>query len=59
MDIAEVGKKNKQKNTIRRLLWPIICEQIWQPRRNGQLSGEISSAKTESRRNRSFEETNH
>ena len=40
-DIAEIQKKNK------RILWTIVCQQIWQPGRNGQLYTDIQSAKTE------------
>ena len=52
MDNEEI-KKNK------RILWTIILQQIWQPRRNGQLSRDLQPAKTELRRNRSTEQTNH
>ena len=39
----------------KRILWTIICQQIWQPRRNGQFSKDIQPVKTESRRNGSTE----
>ena len=49
MDTAEI-----QKN-LKRLLWTITCKQIWQPRRNGQLSRDKLPIKSESRRNRSID----
>ena len=49
--VLQTYKKHK------RILWRIICQQIWQPRRNGQLSRDIQPVKTESRRNRSTEQT--
>ena len=52
-DNAEILKKNNE------ILWIIICQQIWQLRRNEQLSRDIEFAKTESRRNRSIKETNY
>ena len=52
MDTAEIQK-------ILREYWTIICQQIWQPRRKGQLPRNIQPIKTESRRNRLFEQTNH
>ena len=36
----------------KRILWTLICQLIWQPRRNGQVSRNIQPTKTESRRNR-------
>ena len=51
MDTAEIQKNIK-------ILWTIICQQIWQPRKNGQLSGDIEHTETESR-NRSIEHTDH
>ena len=53
MDTADIQKKHK------RLLQTIICQQILQPRRNGQLSRDIQPTKTESRRKRSIEQTDH
>ena len=47
------------KKTHKRILWMIICQQIWQRRRNRQLSRELWPVKTESRRNRSTEQTDH
>ena len=44
---------------LERILWTIICQQIWQPGRNGQLSRDLQTAKTASRRNRPKEHTNH
>ena len=44
------NKKQKEKNlkgycrntkNCKRIIWTIICQQIWQPRRNGQLSRDI------------------
>jgi len=52
-DTTEIQKNHE------RILWTILCQQIWQPRRNGQLSRDIQPAKTESRRNRSTEQTDH
>ena len=51
LDTSEILK------TLRRTLWTITCQQIWKPRRNGQLSINIQTDKTESRRNRSIEQT--
>ena len=31
-------KKYQKKKKNERILWTIICQQIWQPRRNGHLS---------------------
>ena len=39
-----------------RILCTIICQQIWQSGRNGQLSRVLQPVKTESRRNRSTEQ---
>ena len=58
MDMADIQKQNKTKTTIK-ILWTIICQEIWQPTRNGQISRDIQPIKTESRRNRSFEQTDH
>ena len=44
--------------TIKEYYDQIICKLIWQPRKNGQLSGDKQCIKTESRRNRSIEHTN-
>ena len=49
MDTAEIQKKKKKKNH-KRILWTIVCQRIWQPRRNGQLSRDLQPDKTESRR---------
>ena len=38
----QILQKNK-KNM--RILWTITCQQIWRPRRNGQLSRDLQSAK--------------
>ena len=44
---------NKWKNRKKkRILQTILCQQIWQPRRNGQPCGDIQPTKTELRRNR-------
>ena len=48
-DIRDIKK-------IIRILW---CQQIGQSRRNRQMSRSIQTSKTESRRNRQFEQTNH
>ena len=53
MDTAEIQKNRK------RILWTTICQQIWQPRINVQLYRDLQPAKTESRRNRPTEQTNH
>ena len=50
-DTAEIKKK--------RILWTIIYQQIWQPRRNRQLSRDLQPAKTKSGRNRSIEQSDH
>ena len=44
--------RNKKKKNHKRILWTIKCQQIWQCRRNGQLSRNIQPTKIESRRNR-------
>ena len=44
-------QKNKKEKKNKRILWTITCEEIWQPRRNGQLSRDTLPAKIESRRN--------
>ena len=43
MDTAEIQKNHK------RISWIIMSQQIWQPRRNGQLSRDLQPAKTETR----------
>ena len=48
MDTAEITKTRK------RILWIIICQHNWQPRRNRQLFRDKHPDKTESRRNRYF-----
>ena len=53
MDITEY-KKNHE-----RILTTIMCQQIQPPGRNGQLPRDVQPTKTESRRNRSTEQTNH
>ena len=53
-ETAEIqNKKHKQKTERerKRILWTIICQQIGQPRKNGQVSTNIQSTNTESRRN--------
>ena len=40
-------------------LWTSILQQIWQPRRNGQISRDIQPAKTESRINITIKQTDH
>ena len=40
--------RNTKKN--KKILWKIICQQIWQPRRNQQLPRNIQPTKTESRK---------
>ena len=52
----EICRNNKNH---KRLLWTIICQQIWQPNRNEQLSRDIQPDKIESRRNKSNEQTGH
>ena len=49
----------KYKKTYKRILSTIICQQIQQPRKNGHLSRDPQHAKSESRRNRSTEQTDH
>ena len=55
--IVQKYKKRKKENI--RLLWTSICQEIWQHRRNGQLSRNIQATKTESKRNRSTEQADH
>ena len=43
----------------KRMLQTVICQQIGQPRRNGQISRNIQACKTESGRNRKYEQPNH
>ena len=40
--------KNTKKER-ERMLGMFLCQQIWKPRRNGQLSGDMQPTKTESR----------
>lgn len=54
MDTTEEKKKNHE-----RILTTIMCQQIQPPGRNGQLPRDVQPTKTESRRNRSTEQTNH
>ena len=49
-------KKKKKKHE--RILTTIMCQQIQPPGRNGQLPRDVQPTKTESRRNRSTEQTN-
>lgn len=60
------NKKSKRRNNhwyhrntknYKRILWTDIRQQTGQPRRYGQVSRNIQAAKTESRRNRKFEQT--
>ena len=51
-DTTKIQKNHK------RILWIVICQQIGQPRRNGQISRNIQPMNTESKRNK-FEQTNH
>ena len=44
MDTSEIKKHYK------RILWTTVCKQMWQPRRNEQLSRDIQLAKTESKK---------
>ena len=37
--------QKKKKKTHKGILWISICQQIWQPRRNGQLSRNIQPTK--------------
>ena len=53
MDTTEEKKKHE------RILTTIMCQQIQPPGRNGQLPRDVQPTKTESRRNRSTEQTNH
>ena len=39
-DTAEI-----QKIINKRILWTIVCQQIWQPTRNGQLSRDVQPTK--------------
>ena len=48
----------RNTKTHKRILWTILCQQIWQPRRNGQLSKSLQPVKTDLRRNRSTEQNN-
>jgi len=49
----------KKKKNHERILTTIMCQQIQPPGRNGQLPRDVQPTKTESRRNRSTEQTNH
>ena len=42
-----------------RKLATIICQQIWQCRRNGQILTKVQPSKTEPGRNRKYEETKY
>ena len=58
-------KKEKSKLILQRdknherILWTIAWQQIGQWRRNGQLSRDLQPAKTELKRNRLPEQTDH
>ena len=63
---SEMKKENTQwilqkekKKKHERILTTIMCQQIQPPGRNGQLPRDVQPTKTESRRNRSTEQTNH
>ena len=56
MDTAEIQIIQKKRKLT---LWTIICQWIWQPRRNGQLLRNIQPTETESKRNRSVEKADH
>ena len=47
------------KNKNKRILWTITCQQILQPRRNGQFYRHVQPTKTQSKRNGQFAQTNH
>ena len=51
--------QKKKKKNHERILTTIMCQQIRPPGRNGQLPRDVQPTKTESRRNRSTEQTNH
>ena len=51
--------QKKKKKNHERILTTIMCQQIQPPGRNGQLPRDVQPTKTESRRNRSTEQTNH
>ena len=58
MDTSEIQKREREREREReKILWAVICQQIWQPRRNWPISRDIQSSKTESKRNRSIEQT--
>ena len=57
--ILQKYKKQKKKRERERILSTIVCQQIRQPRRNGQLSRDLQPGNTEPRRNRSPEHSNH
>ena len=56
---GEISTDTAEIQNNKRILLTIICQQIWQPRRNGQLSRDIQPTETESRRNRSIKQTDH
>ena len=41
--IPQKYKKKFLKKTHKRILWTVTCQQIWQPRRNGQSSRHIQA----------------
>ena len=48
----EIQKNTTKKPKNKRIQWTAICQQIHQPRRNGQVSRNMQFPKTESRKNR-------
>ena len=50
---------HRNTKDFKKLLWRIVCQQIWKPGWNGQISRKIKSSKTESRRSRKPEQTNN
>ena len=56
---GEIKTNTKNTQKFVRLLQTVICQQIGQLKRNGHISRNIQLAKTESRRNRQFEQTSY
>ena len=59
MKKEELQWHHKNTKDYKRTIRTIICQQNGQLRRNGQISRNVQSPKTESGRNRKYEQTIH
>ena len=53
------NQHHRNANNYKRLLWKTICQQIGQPGRNGQIPKHPQTSKTQTGRNRKFEQTHN